>query len=636
MIKLNNDTYDDIQPDVSLLTLLKERDKKLFKSAIVARQNGQDQLIDLSTTVTDGAEYTIYTVEDPEGIETLRHSAAHMMAQAVQATFPSAKVTIGPVIENGFYYDFDVPEPFTPSDLKKIEKGMKKVIASNVPFERRVMNRDEAIKHFEALGETYKVEIIKELPDSEVITFYQQGDFIDLCRGPHIPATSRLRAFKLLSTAGAYWRGDETKPMLQRIYGTAFGNKETLKEHLHRLEEAKKRDHRKLGKELNLFTFQPEGVGFPFWLPKGMVLKNQLVSFWREIHRRDGYVEIQTPIILNQDLWITSGHYENYKENMYFTEIDETEHAVKPMNCPGCMLIYNHNHHSYRDLPLKLAELGMVHRHERSGTLHGLMRVRQFTQDDAHIFMLPEQITTEIKGVVTLIEKIFKRLGFTDVAVEISTKPVKHIGRDEDWDRAESALKQALNELNYDYEINEGDGAFYGPKIDFSIKDCLGRNWQCSTIQLDFALPERFNCTYIGEDGQKHRPIMIHRAIYGSLERLVGILIEEYAGKFPLWLSPTQVKILPVSEKHHQYAKEVYNTLFNAGIRVELDDRNEKLGYKIRQAQVAEKIPYMLILGDQEITDNTITIRHRDQGDLGQEQLTEFLLKLKDEIDFNY
>jgi len=630
MIKINDIEYKSFEEGSKLLDFLKENDKKTFKSAIVAKIN-DEKLIDLSDELIDGAEYKIFTVSDKEGLETLRHSAAHIMAQAVKTIFTDAKVTIGPVIQDGFYYDFDMPTPFVPGDLKKIEKAIKKIISTNAPFIKKIMSREDAIKHFEELNETYKVEIIKELPETETITFYQQGDFIDLCRGPHIPSTSKLRAFKLLKFAGAYWRGDENNNMLQRIYGTAFATKEELKEYLHMIEEAKKRDHRKLGKELEMFSFQKEGIGFPFWHPKGMIFKNILIDFWRDLHRKDGYQEIETPIILNKDLWIKSGHYENYHENMYFTQIDEQEHAIKPMNCPGGMIVYNSKMHSYKDLPLKLSELGMVHRHERSGTLHGLMRVRQFTQDDAHIYMLPSQIKDEVKGVIKLIEKIYNKLGFKDFEVEISTRPKKFIGNIEDWDTAETALEEVLQELDYKYDINAGDGAFYGPKIDFSIKDSLKRSWQCSTIQLDFALPQRFDCTYIGEDNQKHRPIMIHRAIYGSLERLIGILIEEYAGKFPLWLSPVQVKVLPVSEKHVEYAQKIYEKLFDMNIRVEIDKRDEKLGYKIRSAQM-EKIPYMLILGDKEIENDGISVRSRDKGDLGSFSFNDFKDIIKSEL----
>jgi threonyl-tRNA synthetase len=630
MIKINDIEYKSFEEGVNLIDFLKENDKKLSKIAIVSKINN-DKIIDLSDPIIDGSDYKIFTLDDPEGLDALRHSTAHIMAQAVKSIFKDAKVTIGPVIEDGFYYDFDVETPFLEEDLSKIEKEIKKIIAANYKFEKIVMNREDAIKHFEELNETYKVEIIKDLPENEVITFYKQGDFIDLCRGPHIPYTSRLKAFKLLKIAGAYWRGDENNKMLQRIYGTAFGSKEELKEYLNMLEEAKKRDHRKLGKELDFFSFQKEGVGFPFWHPKGMVFRNILIDFWRDLHKKDGYQEIATPVILNKDLWVKSGHYANYHENMYFTQIDEQEHAVKPMNCPGGMIVYNSSMHSYKDLPLKLSELGMVHRHERSGTLHGLMRVRQFTQDDAHIYMLPSQIKDEVKGVIKLIEVIYNKLGFKDFEVEISTRPKKFIGKIEDWDIAETALKEVLNELDYKYEINEGDGAFYGPKIDFSIRDSLKRGWQCSTIQLDFALPERFECTYIGEDGQKHRPIMIHRAIYGSLERLIGILIEEYAGKFPLWLSPTQIKVIPVSEKHVEYSQEIYEKLLDMNFRVEVDNRDEKLGYKIRSAQM-EKIPYMLILGDKEIESGELSVRSRDNGDLGSFSFSDFIDKLKSEL----
>ncbi len=629
MITINEKKYEEFQDGISILRFLIENDKKFSKKAIVAKVDGK--LIDLSTPIEEGKEYQVFTTEDPEGLDTLRHSAAHIMAQAVKNIFDNVKVTIGPVIQDGFYYDFDVETPFVPADLKKIEKEMKKIVSQNLPFERKVMKKEDAIKHFESLGETYKVEIINDLPEGEEITFYQQGEFIDLCRGPHIPATSRLRVFKVLKVAGAYWRGDENNKMLQRVYATSFAEKSQLKEYLHLIEEAKKRDHRKLGKELDLFSFHKEGLGFPFWHPKGMIVRNLLIDFWREIHTEDGYDEILTPFIMNKDLWVKSGHYANYKDNMYFTEIDGEEHAVKPMNCPGGMMVYNSKMHSYKDLPVKLAELGTVHRHERSGTLHGLMRVRQFTQDDAHIFMLPEQITEEIKGVIKLIEVIYNKLGFTDFNVEISTRPEKFIGEIKDWDDAEASLKQALDELNYDYEINEADGAFYGPKIDFSIKDSLKREWQCSTIQLDFALPKRFECTYIGEDGKKHQPIMIHRALYGSLERLIGILIEDYAGKFPLWLAPLQLKIIPVSEKHFEYSNKVKQLFKNAGFRVEVNTNNETLGYKIRTAQ-KEKVPYMIILGDKEIESNNITVRSREKGDLGSFDAMEFLTQLLEEM----
>ncbi len=631
MIKINGKSYESFKSGDTLLSFLKENEKDVYKSAIVAKKENEEKLIDLSTLLTDNTNYTTFTAETSEGVNTIRHSAAHIMAQAVKNLFPTAKVTIGPVIENGFYYDFDVENPFTPEQLAQIEKEMKKLTDANYEFKRTVMTKNEAVDHFKKLGELYKVEIINELPEGSEITLYQQGNFIDLCRGPHIPFSSKLKAFKILNSAGAYWRGDEKNRMLQRIYGLAFATKEQLDAYINFIEEAKKRDHRKLGKELDLFSFQDEGVGFVFWHPKGMVIRNNLIEFWKKLHKKAGYVEINTPIILNKQLWLTSGHYANYKENMYFTTIDEMEHAVKPMNCPGCMLYYNNGMHSYKELPLKIAELGLVHRHERSGALHGLMRVRQFTQDDAHIFMMPSQITEEIKNVVKLIEVIFTKLGFKKVDVKLSTRPEKYIGELENWNKAEAALKQALEEMNYDYQLNEGDGAFYGPKIDFSVKDSLGRSWQCSTIQLDFALPERFDCYYIGEDNQKHRPIMIHRAIYGSLERLIGILIEEYSGKFPLWLAPVQIKVIPVSEKHAEYAKTIYEKLFDVDYRVEIDTSNEKLGYKIRSAQL-EKIPYMLIVGDKEVESNLISIRHRETGDIGSKSLDDFMSLLINEL----
>ena len=553
------------------------------------------------------------------------------MAQAVKRLYPDVKLTIGPAIENGFYYDFDAGEPLTPETLEKIEAEMKQIVKEALPLERFELSPNEAVKLMEAKNEPYKVELIGEhAGKGEPISFYRQGEFTELCAGPHLPDTGRVKAFKLTSCTGAYWRGDAKNQMLQRIYGTAFPKQAALDEYLARMEEAKKRDHRKLGKELELFTIMEEGPGFPFFLPKGMVLKNLLIDYWREIHREAGYQEISTPMILSRSLWERSGHWAHYKENMYTTVIDEEDYAIKPMNCPGGMLVYKTKPRSYRDLPLRVGELGLVHRHELSGALHGLMRVRCFTQDDAHIFMTPDQIKEEIKGVVALIDKVYGTFGFP-YKIELSTMPEDHMGELADWERATDALRGAITELGYAYEVNEGDGAFYGPKLDFHLQDCLGRTWQCGTIQLDFQLPERFELEYTGADGQKHRPIMIHRVVFGSIERFIGILIEHFAGAFPLWLAPEQVRILPISERHHEKAREIYQQLFDAGMRVEIDERSEKIGYKIREAQL-QKIPYMLIIGDKEAESGTVSVRRRGEGDLGAVKTEAFLATALAEI----
>ena len=569
--------------------------------------------------------------ETEEELSTLRHTCSHVLAQAVKRLYPEAKLAIGPSINNGFYYDFDREGGFTPEDLEALEVEMKKIIKENLKISTFTKPRNEAIKYMEEKGEPYKVELIEDLPEDASISFYEQGDFVDLCAGPHILYTKGIKAFKLTSVAGAYWRGNENNKMLTRIYGTAFLSKDELEEYLNMLEEAKKRDHRRLGKELGLFTMMDEGPGFPFFLPNGMILKNTLIDFWRQIHTREGYVEVNTPIMLNRALWETSGHWDHYKENMYTTVIDETDFAVKPMNCPGGMLVYKSEPHSYRDLPMRVGELGLVHRHEKSGQLHGLMRVRCFTQDDAHIFMTPEQIPSEIKGVISIIDEVYKLFGF-NYHVELSTRPENSMGSDEDWEIATNGLKSALDDLGIEYVVNEGDGAFYGPKIDFHLEDSIGRTWQCGTIQLDFQLPLRFEAEYTGEDGEKHRPIMIHRVVFGSIERFIGILIEHFAGKFPTWLAPVQVKILPVSDKSHDYAVSVYEALKAAGIRTELDKRDEKIGYKIREAQL-KKVPYMLILGENESRDNTISVRSRDNGDLGSNTLDKFIEDIKKEIE---
>ncbi len=559
----------------------------------------------------------------------LRHTAAHIMAQAVKRLWPEARIAIGPTIENGFYYDFDLPEAFTPEELEKIEAEMKKIIAENLPLQREELASEEAISLFKQLNEPYKIELIEDL-DSPVVSVYRQGEFVDLCRGPHLPATGMVKAFKLQSVAGAYWRGDSNKPMLQRIYGTAFPKQSQLDEHLKMLEEAAKRDHRKLGQQLDLFSIHEEGPGFPFFHPKGMVLKNQLIEFWREEHRKAGYQEIQTPMILSEELWHKSGHWDHYKENMYFTKIDDHDFAIKPMNCPGGILMYKRQLHSYRDLPIRMGELGLVHRHELSGTLHGLMRVRAFTQDDAHIFMLPEQIEEEIAAVVRLVDKFYRLFGFS-YHVELSTRPEKALGSEEIWDKATRTLEATLQKLGQDYKVNEGDGAFYGPKIDFHLKDSIGRTWQCGTIQLDFMLPERFDLTYIGADGAKHRPVMIHRVIYGSIERFIAILTEHYAGAFPLWLAPVQVVVLPLGESQNAYAQEVKKQLEDSGLRVEVDARDEKLGYRIREAQL-QKIPYMIILGPKEEEGKTLSVRSRKDGDLGTMDLEALTARLTEEV----
>ena len=569
--------------------------------------------------------------ESKDELRAIRHTASHVLAQAVKRLYPETKLAIGPAIDDGFYYDFDREGGFTPDDLEKLEAEMKKIVKENLALKPFVLPRDEAIKFMQEKGEPYKVELIEDLPEGETISFYQQGDFVDLCAGPHILYTKGIKAFKLTSIAGAYWRGSEKNKMLTRIYGTAFAKKEDLESYLTMMEEAKKRDHRKLGKELGLFMFAEEGPGFPFFLPKGMTLKNTLIDYWREIHLREGYQEVSTPVILSRKLWETSGHWDHYKENMYTTVIDDEDYAIKPMNCPGGMLVYKSQPRSYRDLPLRIGELGLVHRHEKSGQLHGLMRVRCFTQDDAHIFMTQDQITDEIKGVTRLINEVYSQFGF-DYFVELSTRPEDSMGSDEDWEMATNGLRNALDEMGLKYIVNEGDGAFYGPKIDFHLRDSIGRTWQCGTIQLDFQLPQRFDAEYVAEDGTKKRPIMIHRVCFGSIERFIGILIEHFAGKFPVWLAPVQVKVIPVSEKSMEYAQGVYDQLKAAGIRTELDRKDEKVGYKIRQAQL-EKVPFMLVLGEKEAAEGKITVRSRDKGDLGVADLSTFIADVKKMIE---
>jgi len=627
-IKLKDGSVKEISEGSSIYDLAGLISKNLVKAAIVGEVNGT--LVDLRTKLKDNDEVNILTYDDKKAVEVIRHSTSHIMAQAVKRLYENAKLAIGPSIENGFYYDFDMENSLSAEDLSKIEAEMNKIISENLSFEKIDVSRKEAIKIMEEKGETYKVDLISDLPEGEKISLYKQGDYIDLCRGPHIPSTKYVKAFKLISVAGAYWRGNEKNKMLQRVYGVAFSNKTLLEIHLHNLEEAKKRDHRKLGKELKLFTFADEGPGFPFMLPKGVILKNTLIDFWRKLHYEAGYVEIETPIMLNKKLWETSGHWYHYKENMYTSMIDEEEFALKPMNCPGGMLVYKSEAHSYRDFPMRVGELGRVHRHELSGALHGLMRVRAFTQDDAHIFMLPEQIKSEIKGVISLIDEVYSKFGFK-YNLELSTRPEDSMGSDEDWELAESSLKGALDELNLDYKINEGDGAFYGPKIDFHLEDSIGRTWQCGTIQLDFQLPQRFELEYIGSDGEKHRPIVIHRVVFGSIERFIGILIEHFAGKFPTWLAPVQAKVLPISSKYSDYSEKVKEQLSAVGIRVEIDFRNEKIGYKIREAR-NERIPYIVVVGEKEEAENKISLRSRKNGDEGILELEELIQRIDEEV----
>ena len=607
---------------------VKQLSNSLAKKVLAANVHGE--LTDLREELVDGSEVAFLTFEEDGGKHTLRHTASHILAQAVKRLWPEAKLAIGPAIDKGFYYDIDMEHTLTPEDLGKIEKEMSRIVKENLPITKSVMPRQEAIEFFKAKNEDYKVELIQDLPEDAVISCYAQGDFIDLCAGPHVASTGKVKAFKLQSIAGAYWRGDEKNKMLQRIYGTAFEKKEELDAYLHMLEEAAKRDHRKLGKELGLFVIKEEGPGFPFFLPKGMALRNELENFWREVHHDFDYEEIRTPIILSKHLWETSGHWDHYRENMYTTIIDDEEYAIKPMNCPGGILVYQNEMHSYRDFPLRYAELGLVHRHELSGALHGLFRVRAFTQDDAHVFMLPDQMQTELMKVIELFDRIYSQFGLK-YHVELSTKPDNAMGDDAIWEAATEALRNAIEAKGIPYVINPGDGAFYGPKLDYHIEDSLGRTWQCGTIQLDMNLPERFQIEYIGEDGQKHRPIMIHRACFGSMERFIGILTEHYAGAFPTWMAPVQVKILPISEKHVEYAKELAKQMHRDYVRVEVDDRSEKIGYKIRQAQMA-KVPYMLVVGDKEVEEGTVNVRKHGGDELGSVPFEEFFNSIKIEI----
>ncbi len=612
-ITLKDGSKRSLEKGTLAVELVKELGGRLKKEAVVVTINGVVK--DLTTPLTEDATVEILKFDSAPGADAYRHTSSHILAQAVTRLYKDVKLGIGPSIKDGFYYDFDLPEKFSPADLEKIEQEMQKIIKEDISIERVEMSREEALDFFENRGEEYKLELIADLPDDAVISGYRQAEFIDLCAGPHLPSTGKIKSIRLLNLAGAYWRGSEKRPMLQRIYGTSFPKKSLLEEHLARLEEAKKRDHRRLGQELELFSLHEEGPGFPFYHPKGMIIRNELENFWREEHTKAGYQEIKTPLILNKALWEQSGHWEHFQENMYFTKIDDADFAIKPMNCPGAMLIYRSTMHSYKEFPLRLAEMGVVHRHELSGTLHGLMRVRSFTQDDAHIFMLPSQISMEVERVIDLVDRFYRVFGFK-YHVELSTKPDKAMGSAEIWEKATAALEEVLIKKQVKYVVNEGDGAFYGPKIDFHLEDSLGRTWQCGTIQLDFQMPEKFDLNYIGEDGGKHRPVMIHRVIYGAIERFFALLIEHYGGAFPLWLAPVQVIILPLADRHHDYAYKVAKMFKEKAVRAEVDSRNEKIGYKIREAQL-KKIPYMLVVGDKEIEQESVALRQRAEGDLG-------------------
>ncbi|MDD4084334.1 MAG: threonine--tRNA ligase [Acidaminococcaceae bacterium] len=627
-VTLNDGSKREFPVGATLLEIAKSLSQKLGKTALLAVVDGENR--DLTEALEKDAAVEFVMPDTPEGLHAIRHTAAHIMAQAIQHLFPGTKFAIGPAIANGFYYDVDSEHVFTPEDLEAIEKEMTKIVKANNQLVRRELSREEALALFAKMGDNYKVELINDLPEDAVISIYSQGDFLDLCRGPHCPTTGRVKAFKLQSIAGAYWRGNEKNKMLQRIYGTAFNTKEELDDYLKMLDEAAKRDHRKLGRELDLFSIQEEGPGFPFFHPNGMIVRNALEEYWRQVHRAYGYQEIKTPTILSRSLWEQSGHWDHYRENMYFTKIDELDYAIKPMNCPGGMLVYKTKPHSYRELPIRAGELGLVHRHELSGALHGLFRVRCFTQDDAHIFMTPDQIKDEIQNVIKLFDEVYGTFGLKYHA-ELSTRPEKAMGDEKTWEKTTNALREAMDDFGLKYIVNEGDGAFYGPKIDFHLMDSIGRTWQCGTIQLDMQLPEKFDLTYVGEDGLKHRPVMIHRVVYGSIERFIGILIEHFAGAFPAWLAPTQVRILPITERHIGYAQKLAEKMFDLGIRVHLDDRNEKIGYKIREAQV-QKIPYMLVVGDKEVEDGTVSVRRRSEGDLGAMPADDFAALLVKEV----
>ena len=629
-ITLKDGAVREVAEGTSVLDFVKQVSNSLAKKVLVAKVNGKT--VDLTYVLNEDCQVDFLTFEEADGRWALRHTASHILAQAVKRLYKDSNVqlAIGPAIDNGFYYDFDIDRQLTEADLRDIEKEMKKIVKENLKLERKEVSRADAIAFFKEKGENYKVELIEDLPEDATISMYSQGEFTDLCAGPHVLSTGKVKAIKLQSVAGAYWRGSEKNKMLQRIYGTAFEKQADLDEYLHMLEEAAKRDHRKLGKELDLFSLHEEGPGFPFFHPNGMVIRNELINYWREVHRRYGYQEIKTPMIMNRKLWETSGHWDHYKENMYFTKIDEEDYAVKPMNCPGGMLVYKSHPHSYRDLPLRMGELGLVHRHELSGALHGLFRVRNFTQDDAHLFITPSQIEEEIQHTIDLFDEVYSTFGLSYTA-ELSTRPEDSMGSDEIWEKATEALRNALEHRGLEYIINEGDGAFYGPKIDFHLRDSIGRTWQCGTIQLDMLMPEKFDLTYVGEDGEKHRPVMLHRVVYGSIERFIGILIENYAGAFPVWLAPVQVKILPITDKHADYAYELKKKMFDLGLRVEVDDRNEKTGYKIREAQV-KKIPYALVVGDQEVENGTVTVRRYGEKETQSMSAEDFIKLVQEKI----
>ncbi|MBR3723520.1 MAG: threonine--tRNA ligase [Selenomonadaceae bacterium] len=630
-ITMKDGAVREAQEGIKIQEFVKNFSNSLAKKALAAKLDGETR--DLTAPITKDAKLEILTFEDEDGRWALRHTASHILAQAVKRLYKDANVmlAIGPAIQNGFYYDIDMEKQLTDSDLLDIEKEMKKIVKENLPLVRSEVSRADAIQMFKDKGEKYKVELIEDLPEDATISLYTQGEFVDLCAGPHVVSTGKVKALKLQSVNGAYWRGSEKNKMLQRIYGTAFEKEEDLKNYLHMLEEAAKRDHRKLGKELDLFSLHEEGPGFPFFHPNGMIIRNELINYWREVHRRYGYQEIKTPLILNRALWEQSGHWAHYKENMYFTQIDEEDYAVKPMNCPGGMLVYKSHPHSYRELPLRMCELGVVHRHELSGALHGLFRVRNFTQDDAHLFITPEQIEGEIQRTIDLFDEVYNTFHLKYTA-ELSTRPEDSMGSDEMWEKSTKALQNALENRGLKYIVNEGDGAFYGPKIDFHLEDSIGRTWQCGTIQLDMQMPEKFDLTYVGEDGEKHRPVMLHRVVYGSIERFIGILTENYAGAFPTWLAPVQVRILPITDKHADYAYELKKKMFDANIRVEVDDRNEKTGYKIREAQV-KKIPYAIVVGDQEVANNTVNVRRYGEKDSNTMNSQDFIEKVLKEIE---
>ena len=627
-ITFDNGKKRSFNRGVTLVQVIKAIIPEIYSRIVAGVLNGQ--AVDLSRSIEEDATLRALTTDEPEGMQIFWHSASHVMAQAVKFLYPDIQLGIGPSISSGFYYDFRMKTPLSEADFSKIESKMKSIVEADQPFIRRVLSKDEALTLFQEKGESFKLELIEDIPE-EKVTVYENGNFVDLCRGPHVPSTGSIKHFQLLSVAGAYWRGDERNPVMQRIYGVAYPDAKSLKNHLRTREEAQKRDHRRLAKELDLFSFHPEGPGFPFWHPNGVVIYSEITNYMRNVLKKHGYQEIKTPLILNEELWHRSGHWDNYKENMYFITIDDKSYALKPMNCPGGLLVYKSRPHSYRDLPLKLSEMGLVHRHEKSGVLHGLFRVRQFTQDDAHVFCTSEQMEDEICKLIDLVDEVYHAFGYDQFQVELSTRPKKSIGTDGVWEKAEQALSRALDRKNILYQVNQGEGAFYGPKIDYHIQDSLGRLWQCGTIQVDLSMPERFDLEYVGPDGEKHRPVMIHRAILGSVERFIGILIEHVGGAFPVWLSPVQCVVLPISEKYKAYAHQIFNAMVEQGIRCRVDDRSEKVGYKIRELET-KKVPYMCIVGDQEMKNKTVSVRKRRKGDLGEKSLSNFLKKIQTEM----